>query len=249
MARPRRAARRTVPPRWVLVAAVVVVVGLVALLLAPRAWRDVATTPSTGSGASSPGASSPSTSTPSSTSSPDPSPTEPSGTDDAGAALDACREDVAARDAVLSAAKKGVGHWAEHVGAQLDADAGTVTVARMNAVFARTRLAGPGDVKAYDEAVRRARRTTGPCGPVEGASVEAARGLAACAERKRAQQPVLAAAKAGMTAWRQHLGDMRRDAEGRTSDPEGRWRATYAEAPTTIDAYRRARASFDAPRC
>lgn len=240
MARPRRAA--SPPPRrlWPVGLGAVAAVVLVGLVLGPGLRHDVATAPSPQPSSAHPTKSSPSPTTPARTASSD---------EQSARLLKACRKKVTAGDEVLAAARRGMRHWAQHVEAQTDADAGKITVAAMNATFRRTRLAGPGDTRRYDHAAQTLRRSKGSCEDKAGVPKKIAKQLAACAERRRAQVPVLAAAEKGMADWKRHLSDMRLADHGRLSHPSQRWRQTYAAAPTRIRAYERAVDHFDAPRC
>jgi hypothetical protein len=240
MARPRRAA--SPPPRrfWPVGLGAVVAAVLVGLVLAPGVRDNVATAPSPQASSARPTESLPSPTSSARTASSD---------EDSAQLLKACRKTVTAGDKVLAAARQGMRHWAQHVQAQTDADAGKITVATMNATFHRTRAAGPGDTRRYDHAVQRLGRSKGSCEDKAGAPKKIAKKLAACAERRRAQVPVLAAAEKGMADWKRHLNDMRLADHGQLSRPNQRWRQTYAAAPTRIRAYERAVDHYDPPRC
>ena len=75
------------------------------------------------------------------------------------------------------------------------------------------------------------------------------RQLARCAEREKAQDPVLVAADDGMKDWITHLGDMRRSEQGKIHNPQQKWLATWRAAPKNIDAYDKAVEKFSAPQC
>ena len=121
-----------------------------------------------------------------------------------------CRAKVRAADQVMAAGKDGMRHWAEHVQAQTDALAGKITVGKMEDIFDRTMKAGDEDEKRYTAAVKAYRHRDGSCRAVAGASAQVAKQLTRCADRGRAQRPVLVAAEDGMADWTKHLADMRR---------------------------------------
>lgn len=164
-------------------------------------------------------------------------------------ALRKCRDKVEARERVLKAAATGVGHWSEHVQAQTDANQGDISSGEMQAIFKRTRLAGPADVRRYQEAVSQEDRLSGTCRAPSGAPKAVSTKMADCAERGQAQGPVLTAAKEAMNDWRSHLGDMKMSKMGHVNNPQAVWIKTWRAAPKDINAYRKAASSFDAPAC
>ncbi|HYP46726.1 MAG TPA: hypothetical protein VEQ66_16190 [Propionibacteriaceae bacterium] len=164
-------------------------------------------------------------------------------------ALQKCRSKVQARDRVLQAAATGVGHWSEHVDAQTDANRGDISTSQMQAIFKRTRLAGPADVKRYREALARDKQLSAACQPPSGAPARVTTAMANCAKRAQAQGPVLKAAEAAMNDWQSHLSDMRMSKMGHVSDPQGVWVKSWRAAPANIKPYRQATSNFDAPAC
>jgi hypothetical protein len=163
--------------------------------------------------------------------------------------LASCRAKVRAADKVLAEAKIGVTHWATHVQAQTDANHGKITVGQMNGTFKATRLAGPADQSRYHKALVRYRDLKGSCQPVRGADSSVAASLAKCADRARAQRPVLAAAANGMADWRSHLAAMQRSRMTHVHDAQGVWLRAWRAAPPHIRAYEKAVQHFDAPSC
>jgi hypothetical protein len=237
MARARRA-RRAAPRRrgaWLLIAVplVMLVAGMLIFLGISR--RDeLARLPI-------PGASTTSTSTPSGSGQPDESPGI--------AALGTCRAKIEAADKVLATARTGMKNWSDHIQAQTDLNAGKITTEEMDDIFDRTRKAGEDDEEQYNAAVKGYEDQGGSCSEVPGASAEVTQRLTRCAERGRAQEPVLAAAKDGMSDWIRHLGEMRRSDRGKIHNPQAKWLATWRAAPKNIDAYRQAADKFSAPDC
>lgn len=170
--------------------------------------------------------------------------------DRAAARLDSCRDRVGQADAVLAAADTGIGHWADHVQAQTDANDGRITVERMDATFARTRLAGPDDQDRYRKAAAGYADADGSCSPVAGATKKKAAALAGCQDRLDAQQPVLQAAGAAMADWKSHLAAMARSRAHHMDEAEQIWIDAWRAAPPHIKAYdKAAEAILDAPDC
>ena len=163
--------------------------------------------------------------------------------------MTACQRKVDAADKVLSAARTGVLHWATHVQAETDADAGKISTSLMQARFAKTRVAGPGDQSRYAKARSEYQKLDGSCAKVKGASASVAGKLADCRERADAQKPVLAAAANGMADWKNHLAAMQRSREGHVRNAQGVWLEAWRAAPPHINAYKKAYANFRAPKC
>ena len=123
-------------------------------------------------------------------------------------AMDDCRHRVRAADRVLDEAKPGIAHWEAHIEAERKAEAGTISAAEQQAIFKRTRLAGPSDQRRYADAVNDLERMKGSCHKVDGADAKIKTAMAGCQKRSKEQKPVLAAADDVMRDWRNHLADM-----------------------------------------
>jgi hypothetical protein len=167
----------------------------------------------------------------------------------AAAALRACRAKVEAADKVLVAAKDGMQHWSDHVQAQTDANSGKITTGKMEDIFDSTMKAGDEDEKRYSAAVKSYEDQDGSCSQVAGGTAEVKKRLARCAERGRAQQRVLDAAKDGMADWTKHLDEMRRSEQGKIHNPQQKWLQTWRAAPKNINAYNNAVKKLSAPDC
>ena len=164
-------------------------------------------------------------------------------------ALKACQRRVRVADDVLAAAKTGVRHWAIHVQAQTDANARKISIAKMGALFKKTRLAGPADQQRYRDALSKYEDLNGSCDKVKGATASVAEKLSNCRDRAKAQKPVLAAAADGMADWKSHLAAMQRNAKTHVPHAESVWLRAWRAAPPHIKAYKKAAADFDAPKC
>jgi hypothetical protein len=167
-------------------------------------------------------------------------------------ALAACQAKVRAADEVIKEGKTGVEHWAEHIQAQKDNINGKATVDEMKARFKATRLAGPEDLKRYNEAKAAYEDLEGSCAEVEGADTEVAAALADCNERSKAQKPLMAATADGMKDWKNHLAFMQRNKLHQAGTPKeaaATWWRQYLAAPKNINAFKEATENFDAPSC
>ncbi|MFL6025592.1 MAG: protein kinase domain-containing protein [Friedmanniella sp.] len=165
------------------------------------------------------------------------------------AVLAGCRTQVRASDAVVRQAAVGIGHWAAHVQAQTDANAGRIPAAELQGRFKRTRLAGPADVSRYQRALAAHAAARGTCRLPPGAPADVRAAVRACSARARAQTPVLAAASAGMADWEHHLADMQRSRSGHVHNAQTVWIRTWRAAPPHIRAWQQALARLRAPHC
>jgi hypothetical protein len=167
-------------------------------------------------------------------------------------ALEACQAKVRAADEVIKQGTTGVEHWAGHIQAQKDGNAGKISPEQMKARFKATRLKGPGDLTRYDDARSAYKDLEGSCEPVDGADSAVAASLVACEERSNAQEPLMAATAAGMKDWKSHLTFMQRNALHQAGTPGqalDTWLKQYDAAPKNINAFKKATAKFDAPSC
>jgi hypothetical protein len=182
--------------------------------------------------------------TPSSTPKPDPSAVK------AQQALDDCQAKVEAGDAVIKEAKTGVAHWASHVNAQVLADRGVIRIPEMLARFKATRLKGPDDQKRYHDALKDyENQQDASCKKVDKAPSKINAKLEKCATRSSDQQPVLSAGADGMHDWASHLAAMQRDKNEHVANAQAIWVKAYRAAPTNINAFNRAVAKYDPPKC
>lgn len=239
MAKARRAKAR---PGRIVVPILVAALAVAAVV----AWQVIPRTTNAQAGGPASVAASVATATANST----PRPSSSGGGDSASAELKSCRQRVSQADEVLAAAKTGVGHWAEHVQAQTDANEGRITVDEMDDIFARTRLAGPEDQDRYRKAVSGYEDADGRCKAVSGASKRESAALSSCQDRLDAQQPMLKAAAPAMADWKSHLAAMKRSRMRHMDDAEQIWVDAWRAAPPHIEAYDTAADAFrDAPDC
>lgn len=205
------------------------------------------TTTAGGTNASAPTTPSSHATTPAATRTPDPTPTASSAsTIRSSKALTACQAKVHAVDRVLDQARTGVSHWSEHVQAQSDANASKITIAKMDAVFKRTRLAGPADQKRYAAALAASTSINGSCAPVAGSSARTALALQKCSQRQHDQQLLLPTAAAAMQDWKNHLAAMQSSQAGHVKDPQGVWIMAWHDAPPHIEKYQHDAAAYRA---
>jgi hypothetical protein len=172
-----------------------------------------------------------------------------SGQSSAAAVLRDCRARVEAGDKVLTVAKQGMRSWSEHIQAQTDANAGKITLQKMDDIFEQTRKTGEEVARRYTAAVDAYQGEKGSCHAQSEGSADVRQQMARCAQREAAQQPVLNAAERGMSDWIRHLGEMRRSKQGKIHNPQKKWLETWRAAPKNINAYHKAATKYAAPDC
>lgn len=159
-------------------------------------------------------------------------------------ALESCRKRVSAGDAVIKAARTGVGHWSDHVEAQTKADRDKITITMLDKVFDKTREAGPADQKRYAKARTTYRSADGSCKAVPGAPKDQAADLSTCGKRADAQKPVLRAAEPAMEDWKSHLDQMAHSRKHPSPGDQEAWRKAWRAAPPNIHAFEKAIKKF-----
>jgi hypothetical protein len=185
-------------------------------------------------------------------SSPSPSVTTDPASAAAQKAFEACQAKVQAADEVIKQGKTGVEHWAGHIQAQKDGNAGKITPEEMKARFKATRLKGPGDLERYNDALSAYKDLDGSCGEQEAADSVVAAALADCNTRSKAQKPLMSATDAAMDDWKGHLTFMQRNAVHQAGTPSQAlqtWLDQYNAAPKNLNAFKKATDSFEAPSC
>jgi hypothetical protein len=185
-------------------------------------------------------------------SSPSPSVTTDPASAAAQKAFEACQAKVQAADEVIKQGKTGVEHWAGHIQAQKDGNAGKITPEEMKARFKATRLKGPGDLERYNNALSAYKDLDGSCGEQEAADSVVAAALADCNTRSKAQKPLMSATDAAMDDWKGHLTFMQRNAVHQAGTPSQAlqtWLDQYNAAPKNLNAFKKATDSFEAPSC
>ncbi len=183
-----------------------------------------------------------------------PSPSMPTDSVSAAAqkAFEGCQAKVRAADEVIKQGKTGAEHWAGHIQAQTDGNAGKISTKQMKAQFKATRLKGPGDLKRYDDALSAYKDLDGSCGEVKEADGVMAAALADCNTRSKAQKPLMSATDAAMGDWKAHLTFMQRNKVHQAGSPSQAlqtWLNQYYAAPKNLNAFKKASDSFDAPSC
>jgi len=162
----------------------------------------------------------------------------------AGAA--ACSGEIAATEAVVTAARVAAGHWREHVQARTDLLTAKNTEAITKAIWKRTRLAGPADIARLDTATAGQQRVAGGCNGFTSAAASA------CKQRLTALNAAAASGRAASGDWAAHLAMMKSHAAGDFGAEHAQhlWVAAWQNAPKNLNAFAQADAALaKAPAC
>lgn len=162
-----------------------------------------------------------------------------------------CAATVKRADMVVAAASQGVKDWNIHVQSRTDMLEGRMSVSTMDAMWKRTRLAGPADQKRFHAALE-SYQPTSACTKLGNLPKVDKTSASHCATRYAAASEAVDAAKAAMADWKSHLDNMAAFAAGKMTPTEAqtRWVEAWRNAPPHIDDYERARRALDkAPAC
>jgi hypothetical protein len=166
-------------------------------------------------------------------------------------ALRTCATTVRQADTVVAAASQGVEDWNIHVQSRTDMLQGRMSVSTMDAMWKRTRLAGPADQRRFHAALD-SYHPTSACTELRNLPKVDKSSASHCATRYAAASEAVDAAKAAMADWKSHLDNMAAFAAGKMTPAEAqtRWVEAWRNAPPHIDDYERARRALDkAPAC
>jgi hypothetical protein len=126
-----------------------------------------------------------------------------------------------------------------------------MSVSTMDAMWKRTRLAGPADQRRFHAALD-SYHPTSACTELRNLPKVDKSSASHCATRYAAASEAIDAAKAAMADWKSHLDNMAAFAAGKMTPAEAqtRWVEAWRNAPPHIDDYERARRALDkAPAC
>jgi hypothetical protein len=165
-----------------------------------------------------------------------------------------CARAVGSAEQAVSVARVGVGHWRAHVRARTDMLKGRISEKKMNAIWDRTRARGPGDVKRfriarqhYHEEPRCTKRHEFKAVPRSKHDV-----VTGCVARSSFAPKAVAAAKATIVDWKNHLKHMNTYANGGMTAGKAQrlWVRAWRKAPQNIRAFKAAGAKLHhAPHC
>lgn len=166
------------------------------------------------------------------------------------AAFMACRMEVTRGDALAVASATVADDWEGHTSALTRLEAGRITQAEADAIWKRTKLAGPSDMKRYQAALTAYTRSKGACARM-GALPSAFAGAGAqCAQRANANSDVADKVAPVSAAWASHLTSMKSKADTSVTQYMAKWHQQVNGAPKILRAYRAAASTVHAsPAC
>jgi hypothetical protein len=166
-------------------------------------------------------------------------------------AVRTCATGLERAEKVVTAASLGVKHWSIHVQSRTDMLQGRMSVTMMDAMWKRTRLAGPADQQRFHAALDSYQPTSACAKLATLHKVDETRAHD-CATRYADASQAVGAAKAAMADWKSHLDNMAAFAANRMTAAQAQtlWVEAWRNAPPHIHAYQTARTALEkAPAC
>lgn len=192
-------------------------------------------------------------STSSSTSVPSPAATPsppPSGTADVSGAFTACRNEVSRGDALAAVAGSLAAHWRIHTSAQALVDAGKIPVAQAKSDWARTKKAGPTDVKNFVATSTAYDKVKGSCSGMSQMPPSVVAAARKCTQHASANNKVASTIGPVAAAWEGHLSDMKTKSETPVGAYMTKWRGAVEKTPQAMKKYEDAASAVrSSPRC
>lgn len=161
--------------------------------------------------------------------------------------LDACRATIETGQKMVTAADKNYADWSGHVYAQTDYDKGKITFKQAEAIWDRTKKAGPDDLKKYDAAKKAwdkadHKACTG-LQPGDGATANVVK---ACTDRSAAMIKVIDKGGPVYAGWKGHQAQMTHTEE-KSNDPDAyfkEWFGRVHNAEKPLAAYKKAQTAY-----
>jgi hypothetical protein len=158
----------------------------------------------------------------------------------AAAAVQACGTTVARAHDAVAAAQPSYSHWAGHVRAQLDYDAGTATLEQTRARWAETKATADADLAGFATAYGAYQAVQDGCGDQEPGDDPV---MAGCRSEFASASSAVTAAKAVVDDWGAHVAMMKGKEHTDPTQYGRMWRDMVRAAPPNLDRF--AQASLD----
>ena len=155
----------------------------------------------------------------------------------AAVATQSCMTTVARAHDVVAAAQPAYSHWAGHVHAQLDYDAGTATLEQTRARWASTKATADADLAGFAAAYGTYQAVQDGCGDQEPDGGPVA---ADCRSEFASASSAVTAAKAVVDDWAAHVGMMKGKEHTDPAQYGRMWRDMVAAAPRNLDRFSQA---------
>jgi len=161
---------------------------------------------------------------------------------------------VKAGEALASAAADSARDWGAHAGAEVRLDAGKITYAQAEKIWAASKKPGAADVAAFAAAQPRYARSVGGCTALDKAASAAGsstpEGAAACVARSKALATVATTGAKVNAQWAAHQAQMKTKATAAGPAYHQKWMDFVADSKPVLTAYGTAAAALaKAPAC
>lgn len=161
--------------------------------------------------------------------------------------LNDCRATIATGQKLVAAADKNYADWSGHVYAQTDYDKGKITFKQAEAIWDRTKKAGPNDRKKYDAAKKAwDKADQKACSGLKSGDGASAKTVKACSARSAAMIKVIDKAKPVYAGWKGHQIQMTHTEE-KSNDPDAyftEWFGRVHNAEKPLAAYKSAQTAY-----
>lgn len=156
-----------------------------------------------------------------------------------------CRSESKAATSLATALTGVAGDWRTHTTALTDYEAGKITLDKAKAEWASSKMAGPGHLKSYDDAVKDYDKAKGSCAKAaDGGELEPAVAKK-CTDHAAAATTLAKDGKAVAEEWQKHVNNMKHKQHTDAVKYDKEWRDQVKAAPPKLEAYDKAAAAFD----
>lgn len=135
--------------------------------------------------------------------------------------------------------------WRVHTTALTDYEAGKITLDKAKEDWAKSKMAGPGHLKSYDDAVASYDKAKGACAKAADGGELDATAAKNCTERADAATTLAKDGKAVAEQWQKHVDNMKHKQHIDAVKYDKEWRDQVTAAPPKLQAYDKAAAAFD----
>jgi hypothetical protein len=153
------------------------------------------------------------------------------------AALQGCKKVVTLARGAVKAATPAYSHWANHVRAQLDYDAGAATIEQTRARWAATKATADADIADFRTALTAFQAARGECAEATGVPADQADVLTSCRSELRAASTAVTAAGGVVDDWAAHVAMMKGKEHTDPAQYGRMWRDMVNAAPDNLGRF------------
>lgn len=166
------------------------------------------------------------------------------------AAFAACKSEVTTGDALAKVSGTMAAHWRDHTSAQFRVDKGEISASQAQAVWARTKAAGPSDISKFEAASTAYDKNKGACAGMGQVPPKFADAASKCKQHASANAKVANSIGPIAAAWDGHQGDMKSKSDTPVGPYMQKWRGQVSTAPQAVKKYDSAAAALrNSPGC